>query len=63
MGTQRNNTNWDGCNLPDAEVIPASVTFDVNMDYSASSSVTVFDNMGKNRPQFFTSKHRPIKRR
>lgn len=38
-----------GVNLPaDAEVIPASVTFDASdvETYSASSSVTVFDNMG-----------------
>ena len=38
-----------GVNLPaDAEVIPSSVTFDANNaeTYTASSSVTVFDNMG-----------------
>ena len=38
-----------GVNLPaDAEIIPASVVFDVNdaNTFSASSSVTVFDNMG-----------------
>ena len=38
-----------GVNLPaDAPIVPASVTFDVNdsKTFSASSSVTVFDNMG-----------------
>jgi flagellar hook protein FlgE len=38
-----------GVNLPaDSEVIPSSVTFDANNaeTYSASSAVTVFDNMG-----------------
>ena len=38
-----------GINLPaDAAVIPSSVTFDVNdaSTFSASSSVTIFDNMG-----------------
>ena len=45
---ETNNVSM-GVNLPaDAPIIPASVTFDVNdpKTFSASSSVTIFDNMG-----------------